>query len=106
RPARPVAGRPLARAERCGVELSSFSPTLDGGQPVALEAQNAQHAVVRAVDPFLNQVFAPIVGAQGVADRVAMRGSTTLALDFERSVAEADQIIAAAQSVGTCTVCE
>ena len=65
-----------------------------------IEAQDAEHAVARAVDPLFDHELAAIVGAQRITDGILVHGGAAFALDLELAIPQADQLTAAAQGVG------
>src|SRR3989338_17374 len=79
---------------------SVAAPAFDPGQAIAHEGEDAQHAILRAVVPFLDPELASVVFAEAVANLVAKGRLSAFLLPLEGAVAEADQLTAATQGFG------
>ncbi len=78
--------------------LATATP-FDGTQARAFEGENTEHAVIGAVDPFLDLVFAPFTWPERIADQIAEGWFAAFLQHFEASVIQADQLAAAAQGL-------
>src|SRR5690606_10814792 len=80
--------------------LLAAAARFDTREPITLEYEDAEHAIVRPVDPFLEHELVAIVAAQRVTHYVPVNRWPALAFYLEAAVPAADQVAATAHGIG------
>src|SRR5690606_26145223 len=89
-----------ATVHRYGSRGSVGSAGFDANQAVAFEGQDAEHAITRTVNPFLQRELLAVVTAERVADKIAVLRHAALAFHFEGAVTRGVELAPATKGIG------